>query len=179
MLYERHREPLARFLFNKAGDDAADLLQKTFLAALTQAGSYRGEGSLRAWLFGIAYRVFCQHLRDQRGDAFQDDISTVAAQTTTPGTLLARQERHRRLLEALRQLPVAFQAVLELHYWEDMTNREIADALELPLGTVQTRIRRARHSLAKLLAQTDHAPVRTELEIDAWAIRVREELQTG
>lgn len=178
-LYRRHRESVGRFLFNKVGDDAADLLQKTFLAAQTSATSYHGSGSARAWLLGIAYRVVCQHLRAvmRSGGVFDDELHSVADHRSSPSTAMGRNEQHRLLLEALRRLPLALQAVIELYYWEGMNNREIAEALSLPLGTVQTRMRRARELLEEALRREDPRPPGTaEKGLDDWASQVRIEV---
>ena len=77
--------------------------------------------------------------------------SSVAACDPRPSTIAARNAEHHRLFEAMRHIPLELQVVLELHYWEDMTTHELAVALDLPQGTVKSRMRRAREALREVL----------------------------
>lgn len=81
------------------------------------------------------------------------------------------------LLEALRGIPVEFQVALELHYWEHMSDAEIGRALELPLGTTKSRIRRARQLLAERIAQISKSPAELEStlgNLEQWAEQLRD-----
>ncbi len=177
VLYARHHEVIVRFFLNKAGVEAADLVQETFLRALAGAASFRSEAAFRTWLLGIAFNVVRKHfeaLRKQDERVVPGHVS-VAALSHSPSMVAVHRQEHHRLVDALRQLPLELQVVLELHYWESMTNREIAEALDQPIGTVQSRIRRAREQLARMLAES-HPPLPLEAtvrKVDDWAREVR------
>ena len=71
----------------------------------------------------------------------------------TPSRYAAEKEEHRLVADAVRNIPLDLQIVIELHYWEDLTTAEIADVLSIPVGTAKSRLRRAREAVeAKLRA---------------------------
>jgi RNA polymerase sigma-70 factor (ECF subfamily) len=83
------------------------------------------------------------------------------------------------LLEGLRSIPLQFQVVLELSFWERMTAREIGEVVGAPEGTVRTRLRRAKELLAKELRRIENlgVPLETTIaQLDDWAAAVREGL---
>lgn len=175
--YTRHHPTVVRFFINKVHGEAADLVQDTFLRALAGARTFRGEGSARGWLLGIAVNVLRQHLEAarKRHERFGAAPVSVAATSGSPSSIMVQHQQHRHLLDGLRELPVDMQLVLELHYWESLTNREIAEILDEPIGTIQSRIRRAREQLARGLASP---PAQATLEItveriDHWAREIR------
>lgn len=92
------------------------------------------------------------------------------------GSLVSIREEHRehaRLLGALRSLPLDLHATLELHYWQRMTVQEIADALEVPLGTAKTRLRRAREIVRVHMSAAPQGVATSEpRDLDAWAFEV-------
>jgi RNA polymerase sigma-70 factor (ECF subfamily) len=155
-LFERYYEPVARFFFNKVGEEEArDLVQKTFVACLEGLAGFRGEGEFRSWLFGIAYRLLCRHYRGAAGErarAADFEQVSVVDLGTSPSRQAAAGEEIRLLLTALQRLPIDYQVVLELHYWEDMTTDEIAATIGLPPGTARSRLRRGRQLLEQELA---------------------------
>ena len=81
------------------------------------------------------------------------------------------------MLEALRRIPIDLQLVLELSYWEELSSAEIADVVGVPVGTVKSRVRRAREQLdaqLKVLAETDAVLQSTMVNLDGWARSLRE-----
>lgn len=177
-LFERHYVAIDRFFRSKVGDDAGDLAQKTFLGCLEAVDRYRNEHNFRSWLFAIAYRQLCKHYRSRASEQARFDFGTVTAHDLdpTPSSVMARSQEDRLLLEALRQIPLDMQVALELHYWEQLSDAEIARALELPLGTVKSRIRRARLLLGERLEALAGSPELLEStlgNLEAWARQVR------
>lgn len=177
-LFERHYAAVDRFFRSKVGDDAGDLAQKTFLGCLEAVDRYRNEHNFRSWLFAIAYRQLCKHYRARASEQARFDFGTVTAHDLdpTPSSVMARSQEDRLLLEALRQIPIDMQVALELHYWEQLSDAEIARALELPLGTVKSRIRRARLLLGERLEALAGSPelLKSTLDnLEAWARQVR------
>src|SRR5262249_1671252 len=133
----------------KCEADADELVQSTFLACLRARDQFRKESSFRTYLFTIARHELYRVLRDRQRDGARLDfeLSSIAELVSTPGTRIARHQEHRQLLEALRQLPVAQQTLLELHYWEDMDIAELAEVFEAQQPAIRTRLHRARVAL--------------------------------
>lgn len=155
----RHRRSVHRFLRNKVNEDElGDLEQLASLECLKHPARYerRKNASFKTYLIGIARHVLLKHLRDdaqRRRYEQPEDIEerSVAEMGQTPSQVLAMKDDQRRSLEALQRLPLKYQMVLELRFWEGLKQREIAEALELPPGTVADRIRRGLHLLRKIL----------------------------
>jgi RNA polymerase sigma factor (sigma-70 family) len=155
-LLERHFASLYRFFQSKChGGDTDELVQATLVACLDAKDRFRGDASFRTFLFGVARHKMYRHLRDRKRDA-ELDVSTtsVAELVTTRRTVMARDQAHRALLEALRQLPVEQQTLLELHYWEELDTIELAGVFESPPATIRTWLFRARARLRELLSVT-------------------------
>lgn len=179
-LFERHYDGVVRFFRNKVGDVVAgDLVQKTFLACFEGLAAYRGEASLRTYLYAIAYRLLCKHYEAQRRNRI--DLASVSVHDLghSPSEVLAAREEQRLMLAALRRLPIGYQALLELHYWEQMTAADAAVVLEIPEGTAKTRLRRGRQLLAAQLAALASSPellTRTNSDLEGWARGLREQV---
>lgn len=157
-LFDRWFQPISAFFRTKVAASAGlhvqdDLVQTTFATCLEARESFRGEGSFRSWLFGIAYNVLRRHWERTHRDA-RVDFGTVSLHDLAPGapSLLDADARRAQLLGAMRHLPLQLQVALELYYWESMTAAEIGRALEIPEGTVRTRLRRGRSLIAERLA---------------------------
>jgi RNA polymerase sigma-70 factor (ECF subfamily) len=147
-------------------DDAADVTQETFLAALKSIGSFRGDADLKTWLFRIAinqsrnrFRWWKRRHRDETDslDASIKDANTSLAELLpgsgeTPEETALRRERQKALGSALRQLPDNYREVVVLCDVEGFTYEEIAEALALNIGTVKSRIARGREELRKRLS---------------------------
>jgi RNA polymerase sigma factor (sigma-70 family) len=155
LLVRRHQSAVRNFLRRLARNDnerANDLAQETFIKMYEGLHSYRGAARLSTWLYRIAYHAF---LNDQRGrradDEFSEDLHGGSADTTAAATDTLDVDR------ALARLPVRQRAVFDLHYKKGMTHSEIADALELPLGTVKSDLARGHEKLKEWLAGASHA----------------------
>jgi RNA polymerase sigma-70 factor (ECF subfamily) len=178
-LLDRYFPVLYRFFRNKVDGDIDDLVQATFMAATKASGEVHS--SFRAWLLTIARHELYRHLRGLKRTRseveFDPAAHTVIDAGTSPSSAVAREERKRVLLEALRYLPAELQLILELHYWEDLSTREIAAIADIPQGTVKSRLRRARESLEASIRTLEHDPERlqtTLANLDAWARDLRE-----
>ena len=181
LLFERHYDAVHRFFRNKVGSDAPDLVQKTFLGCLESVERYRGEGSFRSWLFAVAFRQLCKHYRAKASERARFDVATVSICDfdPTPSRMLAERREQRLLLEALRRIPLDYQLVLELYYWEDMAAPELAQVLAIPEGTVRSRLRRAKEALAdkmSSLARTPELLRATFSDLDGWVRSLRAQL---
>lgn len=178
LLFDRYYEPVARFFYNKA-DNGPELIQQTFLACVEAAQRFRGAGSFRSFLFAIAYRTLCRHYRARRGDRIDLTEVSVHDLAPNPGQLLEGREELRLLLAGLRRIPFDCQVALELLYWEQLTTVEIAAALDIPEGTVKSRLRRGRALLkeaVEALAATPELATSTLHGLESWAASVRAKL---
>ncbi len=175
-LFARYYDAVSRFFFNKIGDASGDLIQRTFLACVEGMARFRGDSSFRSYLFSIAYRQLCRYFRDKHGDKV--DLTSVSSLVLVPSIsrFMVEREEMRLFLAALREIPLDLQVVLELHYWEQCSVAEIAVALEIPDGTVKSRLRRGREQLRaaiERLADRPELASSTLNGMDDWPEEVR------
>ena len=172
-LFERHFDGLYRFFSSKAdANDVSDLVQKTLLGAVKARSSFRGDSSVRTFLFAIARRQLYRYWkgRSRHGD-LDFGVSSVRDLGSSPSALAADREEKRLVMEALRRIPVDLQIALELHFWEELSGSEIAKVLEIPEGTVRSRLRRGLAALrdqVSALEESEALRSTTIEEIDSW-----------
>jgi len=151
-LYDRYQAPLRRFIARSSGNsaDVDDVLHATFLAAAASAARYDGRASCRPWLIGIA----AQLLRRRRQTFGRLFSMLTALKGTTQTFRDPRPELQARtdVARALARLSEAKRMTLLMAEVEGMTCSEIAAALEVPIGTVWTRLHAARRELRHALA---------------------------
>jgi len=180
ILFERHYESVRRYFRNKVPPAAVpDLVQQTFLACTESRGRFGQRSTFRTYLLGIAHHLMIDHVRRApRGHGQVDLDELVLADIHPPGDEAIAAKRERRLLlRALRGLRFPFQVVLELRYWEVLSDAEIAEVLDEPLGTIKTRLRAARHALEDRLAAGAQSADELRSTLDSlqrWAARVRQ-----
>lgn len=180
-LFDRHFAALSRFFRNKAADRADDLIQQTLLGCVEARDRFAAASSFRTFLFGIGRNVLFNHYRALRGSQQDPDfsVSSVAQLAPSAPSIIAAKARRRSLLEGLRNIPVEFQLVLELSFWERMTAVEIGEIVGSPEGTVRTRLRRAKELLAKEIRRIEALGLPLEstiAQLDDWAAEVRHDL---
>lgn len=179
-LFARHFARVERFFVNKVDPDhVADLVQETFVACVEGRDRIRDGGRFRSYLLGIAHNVLRGFLRRKYSASIDSLDHSIASLSQSPSSVLAKQDDQRLLLEALRSLPVRYQVVLELHYWEDLGTADIAEVLAVPQGTARSRLRRAREALEAALARLSRARDKLEstlTRLDDWAAACGREL---
>jgi RNA polymerase sigma-70 factor, ECF subfamily len=154
LLYDRHHAAVRGFVGRCSRGDAEDTVQETFLTAARKAHSYDGRASCKPWLIGIAARLL-QHER-RSWARFSNAVERLfASEITVPDrdpqeTALAREDTQ-RLQSALNALTPTRRVVLVMAEIEEMPCDEIARALDIPIGTVWTRLHHARKSLREIL----------------------------
>jgi RNA polymerase sigma-70 factor (ECF subfamily) len=182
-LVRRNFMSVYRFFVNKASDDVDDLIQRTFLACVEGRDRLRDDTSLKAYILGIARNQLLMHMRrrERRETPYGQDDLSVAAVYGSPSRVLADREEEKLLLQALRQIPIDLQTIVELYYWEQLPVGEIAAILEVPPGTVKSRLFRARDALREQLSAMD-VPAqlqRTTIEgLEHWARALRANVGT-
>ncbi|MCA9651889.1 MAG: sigma-70 family RNA polymerase sigma factor [Myxococcales bacterium] len=182
VLFSRYFESVFRFFRNKVDDAAEDLTQQTFMGLVQGKDRFRGDASFRTYVFMIARKRLYSYLRKtQRGDGpvpfGQSSVADLGL--ASPSRAVAQHQEQRLLLVALRRLPVEMQVALELFYWEELTVTEIADVLETPVGTVKSRLQRARARLDAVIAELagSDALLRSTMDDFArWARELRAQL---
>ncbi len=178
-LVGRHLEAVHRFFSNKVRGSADDLVQKTFLACVESVEGFEGRSSFRSYLFAIARNVLHRHYRDGGGgfDPLTVSAANCMADERSVADRVETREEQRLLLLALRTLPLELQTLLELAYWEGLADRELAEVLDVPSGTIKSRLRKARLLLDRELSSKATSPSLLESSrhtLDAWAAGIRE-----
>ena len=163
VLFERHFESIRRYFRNKCPAQMEDLIQETFLACVEGQHRFRGEGTFRSYLFGIATYVLYRHLRQKARASLDFGVTSIQAIGPSPSRIAADREEHRLLAEALRQIPIDQQVTLELYYFEGLRGPEIARALDVAEGTVRSRLRRGVDQLREKLKHLAATPEQAEV----------------
>lgn len=152
-LIERHFALVYRFFCRKVGSESEDLIQQTFLACIEARARYEGRASFKTFLLAIARnQLLSYYARTPRGVS-DAALSSVRDLGTSPTGAIARREDERLLVEALQQIPLDAQILLELVYWEGLGVVEVAAVLAVPVNTVYTRLRRAKLALRDKLCE--------------------------
>jgi len=153
-LFERYRQPVWSFFRRRLGDRARaeELAQDVFVALLKSAKRYEPRAPFRAYLFGIAVRMWSAERRRSRGTL------NSARETASPASPHLPVDQGLWVRQALSRLDDDDREVIMLREFEQLTYAEIAAVLHLPINTVRSRLFRARAALRELLAQA--APVR-------------------
>ena len=152
-IFDRHADAIFRYLARRIGpDDASDLLADVFLAAFEARFRYDSDFSMALpWLYGITTNLLRKYFRRRAGELRMRDRLVAESQpddyVETMEDLVDARLRVRAMAELLDELPPGERDVLLLHAWEALTYKEIANALNVPIGTVRSRLNRTRRRL--------------------------------
>jgi RNA polymerase sigma-70 factor, ECF subfamily len=163
---------LARWL-TRNPQDADDVVQEAYLRAFRFFDGFRGENA-RTWLLKVVrnthYTWTHKNRAQQPMTAFDEELHTDTTQSESPETLLLSNANRQLLKQALEELPPMFREVLVLLELEELSYKEIADVLSVPIGTVMSRLARARHRLresaTRLLSSGNVSDPLTHLQTD-------------
>ncbi|MGB8983860.1 MAG: sigma-70 family RNA polymerase sigma factor [Anaerolineales bacterium] len=151
-----HAQGVMNVIYRMCGDAriAEDAAQETFIQAWLHLSSYRPQTSLRSWLYRIAVNAATDMLRRERR-ILPNALEDLQLQDPQPGpeALFLQEERTALVKKAILSLPEASRVVLVLREYEGMSYYEIAEALDIPVGTVMSRLNYARKSLKDKLEQ--------------------------
>jgi RNA polymerase sigma-70 factor (ECF subfamily) len=156
---------LARWL-TRSPQDAEDIVQEAYLRAFKFFDSFHGEDG-RAWLLGIVrntfYTWYQQDKTHSQSTEFEEELHSIDAKDSAaiqyadnnPEALLIRKDSQRQLQRALEAVSLEFREVLVMRELEDLSYKQIAGIVGIPIGTVMSRLGRGRKQLAEILASTN------------------------
>lgn len=181
-LLERYGRPIARFFANKvvSREDVADLSSQTFLACVKQRDKIRDPNAFKSYLFGVAINCLRVYIGTKMKRAREaTDFAEVCVQQVDPTSmtsLIVRRREEMLVLQALRELPIEQQIVLELNLLEGLAGPRISEIVNIPEGTVRSRLRlglaRLQARVAELAASPGAQPA-TLSDLSAWARKIR------
>jgi RNA polymerase sigma-70 factor, ECF subfamily len=153
-LVEAHYAALYRYAYRLSGSaaEAEDLTQETFCLAQSKLSQLREATKAKSWLFTILRNAYLHRLRQvkQEKQVPMDGVAELPARSVEPAAALDTVQ----LQKVLGELPEAFRTPLILYYFEDFSYKDIAEQMNVPLGTVMSRLARAKTFLRQRL--TDH-----------------------
>ena len=155
-LFERYGDRLYAYILGMVKDEssAQDVLQETLIAIWKQAGSYRGEGRMIAWAYGIARNKALRTYRRRENLPLDEQVENSAQSIGgDPERQAQLQQRREVLRRGLNALAPQYREVLDLFFLHDMKLKEIAAICKIPLGTVKSRLNHARRELKNTLAR--------------------------
>jgi RNA polymerase sigma-70 factor (ECF subfamily) len=145
---------LARWLLRNE-QDAQDIVQEAYLRAFKSFSGFHGSNG-RAWLLTIVRNTAYTLLKKNRAvdltTTFDEEIHAVGQESTSPATILEHAEDAELIKNAMEELPVEFREILTLRHQESLSYAEIGEILKIPIGTVMSRLARARGKLKEYLA---------------------------
>ncbi|HVN53868.1 MAG TPA: RNA polymerase sigma factor [Anaerolineaceae bacterium] len=157
-LVYRYREAVVAVVYRMCGDlsTAEEAAQEAFLRAWQHLGGYRPEYPFRSWVFRIAVNAALDALRREKPQADLEEVETSLSLAhhggPDPETVVVARQRSDLIRKAVLALPPPYRAALVLREFGGLSYAEIAAALEIPLGTVMSRLNTARSQLGQALA---------------------------
>jgi len=158
VLVRRHEKTIFNLVYRMLGDydDAIEVSQEVFLSAYRAIGQFRGDANFSTWLYRIALNHATTRRRSnnsrQHRTAPIEDIELIRDSQPGPAETLEKKEMQERVQLALNKLSPEDAAVILLRDLQDVPYDEVARLLEIPVGTVKSRLHRARQALKSLLA---------------------------
>lgn len=160
-LYERYKLPIYRFIYRKLGHQgrAEDLTQEVFLALIQHCKEWRQEASFKTYIYRIAFNRCASEARrsehkvmlDADDEANSERAARVASDGPSPALAVEQQEVQRQVQRALAKLDPEQRDPIILREYEELSYEEIAEILNVPVGTVKSRIFRGKVELKRLL----------------------------
>jgi len=141
--------------------DAEDLVQETYVRALQAMGRLRAGSNIKGWLFTILRNIWFNQLREWRNGPQMIDIEigdgvsgSIVEPSKNSHDLHVSKMETEQVRAAIQELPIPFREIIPLREYEELSYQEIAGVLDCPVGTVMSRLGRARAKLRELLSET-------------------------
>lgn len=158
-LFARHRDMIYAMLLKFAGnsDDVADLMQEAFMKAYLKIGSYNPKYDFGAWIYTIARNTFVDFNRLRKNNALNpqnisiESSSSSQISSPTPEDYIIHAQQRAQIERYIAMLPEDYRQLFELRFLDEYSYEEIAEKLNMKLGTVKTRIFRVRNMMCRLI----------------------------
>ncbi len=163
-IVELYQDKLYRVCYRMLGNkhEAEDIAQEAFVRAFVNIHTFDTNRKFSTWLYRIGTNLCIDRIRKKKPDYFLDAevagteglnmYSQIASTEEIPEEEVLKMEMQERVQYEISRLPDKYRAVIVLKYMEDLPLQEISDILDMPLGTVKTRIHRGREALRKQLS---------------------------
>ena len=153
-LFEHHRKALFRFFAVKVGDAVAeDLVQQTFMACVRNRDGFRQEASFKTYLYTAARSKLYDHSAKKKRKPESNLDFTIEELKTSPSMVMARQEELQLLMHAMIRLTPDLKKAIKLYYVQGLRAPQIAEVLDIPVGTVRSRVRRGLEALRGIMEE--------------------------
>ena len=164
-LFTRHRDMIYAMLLKYAGncDDVDDLMQEAFMKAYIKIGLYDPKYDFGAWIYTIARNTFVDFERTRKSIALNpeniplENNSAQQTSTPTPEDYIINAQQRVQIERYIAMLPEDYRRLFELRFLDEYSYEEIAEKLDMKLGTVKTRIFRVRNMMCRLITQGEEA----------------------
>ena len=162
-LFARHRDAIYAMLLKSTGssNEADDLMQEAFMKAYLKISLYNAEYDFGAWIYTIARNTFVDYNRTLKNKAINpqniplENSSAAQASAPTPEEYIINAQQRNQIERYIAMLPEDYRRLFELRFIDEYSYEEIAEKLEMKLGTVKTRIFRVRNMMCKLITNNN------------------------
>ncbi len=160
-LFTRHRDMIYAMLLKFTGnsDDVEDLMQEAFMKAYLKIGMYDPKYDFGAWIYTIARNTFVDFNRSRKSNALNsqnitiDNSNTSQTSAPTPEDYIINAQQRAQIERYIAMLPEDYRHLFELRFIDEYSYEEIAEKLDMKLGTVKTRIFRVRNMMCRLITE--------------------------
>ncbi len=160
-LFARYRDSIYAMLLRctNNSDDVDDLMQEAFMKAYLKIGLYNPQYDFGAWIYTIARNTFVDFSRSQRSNAINPSNVSIESNrdaqssSPTPEECIINAQQRAQLERYMAMLPEDYRHLFELRFLDDYSYEEIAEKLEMKIGTVKTRIFRVRNMMCRLIVE--------------------------
>lgn len=164
-LFARHRDMIYTTLLKFTGnsDDVEDLMQEAFMKAYLKIGLYDPKYDFGAWIYTIARNTFVDFNRNRKSNALNaqnvplESSNTSQTSAPTPEDYIINAQQRLQIERYITMLPEDYRRLFELRFIDEYSYEEIAEKLDMKLGTVKTRIFRVRNMMCKLITQGEQS----------------------
>jgi RNA polymerase sigma-70 factor (ECF subfamily) len=164
-LFARHSDAIHTMLLKFTGnsDDVNDLMQEAFMKAFLKIGLYNPKYDFGAWFYTIARSTFVDFNRSRKSNALNPQNlspeidNTAQSSSPTPEDYIINAQQRAQIERYISMLPEDYRQLFELRFLDEYSYEEIAEKLDMKLGTVKTRIFRVRNMMCQLITQGEEA----------------------
>lgn len=153
-LYARHHLRIFRFIMRKTGNEATaeELTNEVFLEIWRHAGKFEGRSAVSTWMLSIAHNRTISRLRKRSEAQLEEGVAeAIADEADTPETTSSKLGKSAQIRACMEQLSANHREIIDLVYYHEKSIPEIAEVLDIPEGTVKTRMFHARKKLGEAL----------------------------